>query len=137
MAEASLLTFERQGAFTIGRVQSASVLDALNVAQFGEEVLHYVKQHSAVWLVLDFCKVEYLSSAVLSELLRIDQAVKSSQGRLRLCAVNDAIRKVFEITNLDKVFHIDEDVPTAIRRFKRALQVEAQEESWSQLRKEP
>lgn len=131
MSDESLLDFEQQGRITVGTIHSASVLDALNVTEFGQEAVVYVKKHRGVNLLLNFERVGYLSSAVLTELLRIKEAAEGNGGGLRLCALNDDIRKVFEITNLDKVFVIYEDCEAAVKRYERSLDVEDQEKAWT------
>ncbi|MDX9975841.1 MAG: STAS domain-containing protein, partial [FCB group bacterium] len=106
MAQEPLVTFEEHPPITVGLILSTSVLDALNVTQFGNQVLAHIQGRTAVKLLLSFERVNYLSSAVLTELLRINEAVRELQGQLRLCALNSDIRKVFEITNLDRIFVI-------------------------------
>jgi anti-anti-sigma factor len=132
-----LVSFQQQGEITEGIILSPSVLDSLNVSQFGNEVIAYVQGHPRVNLLLNFERVNYLSSAVLTELLRINEAVQEGDGHLRLCALNKDIHKVFEITNLDKIFVIYGAPDEAQERFVRSLQVEAQEESWERLEKKP
>lgn len=135
MTEESLVRFEEKGPITIGVVHAASVLDAMNVNQFGESLLAYVHQHKGIKLLLDFSRVDYLSSAVLTELLKVDQACKESGGSLRLCSLNADIRKVFEITNLDKHFIIYKDAERGEANFLRSLEVEASEEAWAKVNK--
>ncbi|MFO8061081.1 MAG: STAS domain-containing protein [Bacillota bacterium] len=112
------------------------MLDAVNVTQFGNEVLEFVKKHPGINLMLNFANVDYLSSAVLTELLRINQAVQDARGSLRLCGLKNEVRKVFEITNLDKIFTIYGDYQQALKRFERSLDVAEQESAWSRLAKE-
>ena len=130
MSDDPIVGFEEHGPITVGCVQSASVLDAMNVAQFGKEVQEHIRQRQGINLLLDFEKVEYLSSAVLTELLRIKRTIVEVQGTLRLCALNKEILKVFEITNLDRIFTIYENVGTALSRYERSIQVAEQEEAW-------
>lgn len=136
MNDASLVSFETVDNITVGRVGAASVLDAVNVTQFGNEVLEFVKNREGINLMLDFAAVDYLSSAVLTELLRINQAVQDMGGNLRLCGLKGEVRKVFEITNLDKVFTIYGDYQQALKRFERSLDVAEQESAWSRLAKD-
>lgn len=136
MNDAPLVSFETVDNITVGRVGAASVLDAVNVTQFGNEVLEFVKKHEGINLMLDFATVDYLSSAVLTELLRINQAVQDMRGNLRLCGLKGEVRKVFEITNLDKVFTIYGDYQQALKRFERSLDVAEQESAWSRLAKD-
>jgi len=136
--EEPLLTFfEEQGPIVVCQIRSASVLDAVNVSQFGKDLLSYVEKHPKISLLLDFESVEYLSSAVLTELLRVHKRLQESGGSLRLCGLNQDIRKVFEITNLDKVFVIYDSLKEGLKRFKRSLEIEAREEAWDNIRKDP
>ena len=131
-SEGPLIEFQVRGRITLGTVRSSSVLSARNVARFGEEVIAYVNAHPKLNLLLNFENVDYLSSAVLTELLRIKGAVEHVTGNLRLCAVSPLIHKAFEITNLDKVFVIHADsAEQDVRRFERALNVAAQEATWT------
>ena len=104
MNDVDLVEFTERGAITVGVVQAGSVLDALNVAQFGASVLTYVKQHAGLRLLLDFHNVGYLSSAVLTELLlRFEEfALLRSRERGRIGFLNEAFRahlaQIFEAT---------------------------------------
>ena len=130
MSEDRLLDFKQHGKITLGTIHSASVLDALNVTEFGQETVNFVNKRKGVQLLLNFEHVGYLSSAVLTELLRIKEAAENNGGGLRLCAVTDDIRKVFEITNLDKVFVIYGEKEDAIGMYERSLAVEQEEQAW-------
>lgn len=132
--EGPLIEFQVRGRITLGTVRSSSVLSARNVAIFGADVLDYVKKHPGLNLLLNFENVDYLSSAVLTELLKIRAAIEEVKGNLRLCAVSPVIHKAFEITNLDKMFVIHSDRAEAdVKRFERALDIAAQEASWDKL----
>jgi anti-anti-sigma factor len=128
-----MLTFEKRGRVTIGSFISTNMLDGATVTDFGNEVLEYIKRHPDTQLLLNFQKVTYMSSAALTELLRINQALRDNGGAVRLCSLTPTIRNVFQITNLEKLFfiHDDEDLDTAHKRFERALTIAAQEEAWA------
>ena len=136
MSEQPLVRFEERGLITIGHIEAASVLDALNVSTFGEQVLQHVRKHPGGNLLLDFQRVKYLSSAVLTELLRASKACKDGGGELRLCGLNRDIHKVFEITNLDKMFTFYGPVDDAVIKFARSLSIQDKEEAWSHPEKE-
>ncbi|MGI6461366.1 MAG: STAS domain-containing protein [Candidatus Hydrogenedentales bacterium] len=136
MNDTPLVTFETTGSITVGRIGAASVLDAVNVTQFGNEVLDFVRNRPGLNLMLDFVHVDYLSSAVLTELLRINQVVQKEHGSMRLCALKPDVLKVFEITNLDKIFTIYGESNQALKRFERSLEVAEREDLWSRLAKE-
>ena len=125
--------FEAKDKITLGTVDGTNVLDGMNVADFGNSVLEFAKDKSALQLLLSFENITYMSSAALTELLRINEALKASSGSVRLCNLTNDIRKVFQITNLDRMFaiHDEEDVETASKRFQRSLSVAAEEDAWA------
>ncbi len=128
-----LLHFEQSGRIHIGTISRSSVLSTLNIVEFGNEVLAYIEKHPKANLLLNFEHVDYLSSAVLTELLRIHKAIQQSNGKLRLCAVSPVIREVFEITNLDSIFVIHPDGAEAdLKRFERSLDIEAESAAWEE-----
>ena len=129
----SLVQFRPSGSVTVGTIEGTSVLDGMNVSDFGNFVLEYVKDKSELHLLLNFENISYMSSAGLTELLRINEALRASDGSIRLCNLSCEIRKVFHITNLDQLFaiHEDESVESAVRRFERSLTVAADEDAWA------
>ena len=56
-------------------------------------------------LVLDFAKLEYLSSAGLRVLLSAQKAM-SNQGEMIICNVNDTVSEIFEITGFVDILTI-------------------------------
>lgn len=130
MSEGSIVSFEASGPVTVATVRTTSVLDAANVGQFGHELQKQVRAHPGTHLLLDFERVEYLSSAVLTELLRTKKALAETKGTIRLCALTAEIKKVFEITNLDQIFPIETDLESALPRYLRAIKVAQEEANW-------
>ena len=135
MSEASdqILDFSQEGAVIVGTIRTSSVLSTINVAEFGNEVVAYVESRPEINLLLNFENVDYLSSAVLTELLRVNKAIEGVKGKLRLCSLSKVILEVFQITNLDKMFNIyNEDRDGGLRRFQRALAIQAEEAAWKE-----
>jgi anti-anti-sigma factor len=131
MSDTPLIAFSKHPPIHIGTVGAASMLDAVNVSQFGKELNEFVRKHDRVNLLLDFAGVNYLSSAVLSELLSAQERCDATGGGLRLCSLNHEIKKVFEISNLDQVFMIyDCDVREGIKRFEKSLEIAREDDTW-------
>ena len=57
-------------------------------------------------LVLDFEKLEYISSAGLRVLLSA-QKVMNKQGDIKLIHVNDVINEIFEVTGFSDILNIE------------------------------
>ena len=57
-------------------------------------------------LVLDMSKVDYVSSAGLRVILKV-QKVMFSQGKMKLVGVNESVMEVFEITGFSSILKIE------------------------------
>ena len=57
-------------------------------------------------LVLDFGKVDYISSAGLRVLLST-QKIMNAQGAMKLTNVSEAIREIFEVTGFSDILTIE------------------------------
>lgn len=57
-------------------------------------------------LVLDMTDVEYVSSAGLRVILKV-QKVMFNQGKMRLIGVNESVMEVFEITGFSNILKIE------------------------------
>jgi anti-sigma B factor antagonist len=60
-----------------------------------------------------------MSSAALGMLVRVNKKCKEFEVALKLCHVEPEIRKVFQITRLDKVLAIYDDPKDAVAAFKK------------------
>ncbi len=126
------ITFDNYGPITVGTIEAVDMLDENNVREFGRRVIAQVADCPGTCLLLNFQHVAFLSSAALSELLRILDACRPGGGEVRLCGLTDSIRAVFEITNLAKLFSVypNDTLDTALARFTRALSVRGDAKGW-------
>ena len=69
-------------------------------------------------VLLDFSQVEFMSSARLGLLGQLHRKVGAAKGKLKMCSIRPEIFQVFKLTNLDKLFSIHADVPTALAKFQ-------------------
>ncbi len=93
------------------------ILDEVDIKSIEKSVLPVIDDNDNIKLVLDFSKVQFLSSAMLGLLIRIKKIVEDKGGQLRLAGINPKIMGVFKITRLDKVFTIVEDSVAATESF--------------------
>jgi anti-sigma B factor antagonist len=130
--QTEIVTYVEDGPITVGTLINSTMLDGSVVSQLGDQVIRDIGDRSDVNLLLDFRNVEYLSSAALTELIKINDAVISGGGSMRICGLTPPIQKVFEITRFDKSFDIQagETTPHAIARFKRSIQIGQEQDAW-------
>ena len=93
------------------------ILDEQDIQALQESIMSVIKQNSGVNIILDFCNVQFLSSAVLGLLIRISKKIYEDEGQLKLCNINPKIHEIFKITRLTKIFDICPSVKDAMDRF--------------------
>ncbi len=114
MADTEQITVEDKEGVSVVRFTSNKILDDIIVQKFGEELLHLIEGESSKKVVLDFDGVEFLSSAALGHLIKVDKRAKSNEAKMVLCNIRDSIYEVFAITRLDTVFTIKPSLELAI-----------------------
>ena len=97
------ITTQREGSaltvFPEGRI------DTLTAPAF-EQCLE-AELGSADRLLIDFSKVNYISSAGLRVLLTYAQEMEERGGSIQTVGVNDTLRKVFSLTGFLEILNID------------------------------
>ena len=82
-------------------------LDSNTVSQLEAEINASIDD--AEKLILDFERLEYLSSAGLRVLLSAHKTfMKKGSGELLICHVNEIIHEVFEVTGFLDILNIEE-----------------------------
>lgn len=89
------------------------ILEEMDIQALRESIMSVIEEGGRINLVLDFCNVRFLSSAVLGLLMRISKKVYEQDGRLRLCNISSRLYEIFKITRLNKIFDIYDDVESA------------------------
>lgn len=87
-------------------VYTAPCLKAKVQEQLREERVH---------LVIDLCHVDYLDSTGLGVILGAMKRARAQNGNLVLVASNPKIRRIFEITGLNKIVSVFERLDEAVR----------------------
>ena len=90
-------------------IMNARILDDQIIQQFGEQLNSLVDQAGHTCILLNFSKVEYLSSAALGKLVVLRRLVEGVKGKLALSNIDDSIFEAFKITGFDRIFNIFPD----------------------------
>jgi len=99
---------------TIVTFTDEKILEENDIVALQESVMSVLEQAERINLILDFCNVRFLSSAVLGLLIRVSKKTYEQDGQLKLCNISPNIYEVFKITRLTKIFDISENVKSAI-----------------------
>ncbi len=67
--------------------------------------------------VIDFSKTKSADSASLEMLLWAVEEIQGKGGLVKICALGEVMKKVFEITQFDRIFEVYDDVLSAVKTF--------------------
>ena len=105
------------GDVTVVRFADRKIIDVNSINELGDELFDLTEKENRKSLLLNFEKVEFLSSAALNKLIVLDKKVKAASGKLKFCSLRPEIIEVFVITRLNQLFDIREDEPDALAGF--------------------
>jgi anti-sigma B factor antagonist len=109
------ITVEYSENATIVTLADEKILEEEDIRALSGSMMSLIEQSQPLNLVVDFCNVQFLSSAVLGLLIRVSKKIYESNGWLGLCNINSKIHEIFKITRLTKIFDIYPDLDSALR----------------------
>lgn len=114
----SSLEVRQQGDVLVGMLQEAKILDELAIQELGQ-ALQELGQQAAIdrKLLLDFSQVQFMSSLMIGQIMRLQKLCRQTQVALKLSGISAAIMEVFKITGLTKVLEIYPNQARALDAF--------------------
>ena len=87
-------------------------MDTTNYNEF-ESAVNEVFKEEVKNIYLDLSELSYISSSGLRVLLAIQKKMMTLGGKIKLCALQPAIREIFDISGFSSIFPIFPDMETA------------------------
>lgn len=112
------LVVTEDGGVTRVQFLDRNILDEGTIQHIGEQLGKLVEMREGVKLLLNFDRVEHLSSAALGTLITLNNQIRQKRGQLRLANIDPQIYEVFVITKLNRIFEIHEDIQKAVASFR-------------------
>lgn len=81
-----------------------------------QKVLDGVEQGDTKF-VIDFSNTGYIDSSGLGVLVSLAKKIREAGGDLKLAALNDDLRTLFELTKLDSLFTLTQSAEEAVAAF--------------------
>jgi anti-sigma B factor antagonist len=91
-------------------------LDTNASMEFEQQVEESINQ-STKNMIIDFSDLEYICSSGLRVIIQAAKKLKSLQGELVLCSMEDYIQEVFEISGFDTFLKIFASKEEALKSF--------------------
>lgn len=105
---------DRQNDVNIYRVKGR--LDSNSSPELEKKIFDAIDNGSKD-VVLDFEDLEYISSAGLRVILKATKDINRAEGKIILCAMQDYVKEVFEISGFDTFLPIMTTVDDAMKQF--------------------
>jgi anti-sigma B factor antagonist len=117
MAAAARLLIHPIRDVVIVNFQDASLLDSGQLEAIGTELYDLVDNKNRRKLILDFAKVQFMSSSALGVLITLRKKATAIKGDVVICGLRKDLTRVFEITNLIKMFTFTPNEEAALAHF--------------------
>jgi anti-sigma B factor antagonist len=111
------ITVEDVGDVAVVQFVDKKILDEQNIQLIGDDLFKLVDELGRRKLLLNFSNVDFMSSAALGKLIRLDQRMKAVGGKVIHCGISKDIMQVFVLTKLDKILKIVKDEQTGLSSF--------------------
>lgn len=105
---------EQAGAMVV-EVLRAQLLRSSGVEQVERDLHEVAEAHPGRMIVLDFARVEAISSEMIGALIVLQKQIVAERGRLRLCNLQASVLQTLALSRVDRAFEILPDVESAIR----------------------
>jgi anti-sigma B factor antagonist len=92
---------------TIIEFRIAALMEQTVLESIGKRLYRLVDEEDHRLMILDFSRVEYLSSQAIGILINLHKKLSSlKNSKLVLCGINDKLAQLLKITRLDKVLTV-------------------------------
>lgn len=92
-------------------------LDATSAPRL-EEVLNSHTEKPKCKVVLDFSRIDYLSSAGMRLLLSASKKAKGNEGTVAFCSLNDDVLEIIKMAGFERILHIYPTEQEALNQLK-------------------
>ncbi len=93
-------------------------LDVHLSAEIEKEINNIIQNEADCHLLMNLKDVEYMSSSGLRIFVSTMRILKESKRKLKLCNMNNAVKKIFEVVELMDMFDIFDTEEEALQSFK-------------------
>lgn len=94
-------------------------LDADTVAAF-KKVAYDMVTAGTTRFIIDCTNLSFIDSMGLGVLISLLRRVRSRDGDVKVAALSDEVKTIFEITRLHRLFEVCQDPAAAVRKFERS-----------------
>ena len=98
-------------------IESNLMFETTLIQDIGQELQSLVADHGYTRMLLDFTHVQYISSAMLGQLVKLAKEVQNAKGQLKLTGLGPVLHDTFRISHFEALFAIYDDEAQALKAF--------------------
>ncbi|MCA9258386.1 MAG: STAS domain-containing protein [Planctomycetales bacterium] len=110
---------ETRDATLVIAVLDERLMEPTQIKRLSDDLQGLLGKAEQTQVVLDFERVQFMSSAMLGKLVQFHKKCKEFKVNLKLSGVSSEIYEVFKITRLHKLFDFQPDVGAACKSFSK------------------
>ncbi len=100
---------------TIVLIEDAALLDQVQIEKTAEQLYELIDEKARRKLVVDFRRVQHLSSQMIGVIIELHKKSLAIKGQLVVCGMQPNVHKGFSIMQLDKILKIVDEETEAVR----------------------
>jgi anti-anti-sigma regulatory factor len=100
---------------TVVRFTRRTILDPALIEALGDRLMQMVREQPGRRLVLDFTRVESLTTAMLGKFAALHTALADAGGKVAFCNVGDFLRQILTVCNFPQTIPILADEAAAVQ----------------------
>jgi anti-sigma B factor antagonist len=109
-------TVQQVEKYTVIEFKSPSLMDPLELELIGQQLYRLVDEEDRRKIILDFERVQYLSSQAIGIVLTLNKKLGSlKSSKLVLCGVGPRLMELLKITRLDRLLTVKPSQREALR----------------------
>lgn len=112
----SLAVADTDGVTVVG-IPNGCMLDGVSIQQVGTKLFDLVEKEHKNKLLIDFADIRFMSSQALGILLTLRRKAEKGGATIVLTGISQKLMRVFEITNLDKMFNFFDSRDEGLAHF--------------------
>jgi anti-sigma B factor antagonist len=106
------------GVAVVDFVESNLMFETTLIQDIGQELHSLVADQGYTRLLLDFTHVQYISSAMLGQLVKLAKEVQNVKGQLKLIGLGPVLHDTFRISHFEHLFAIYDNEDQALKAFR-------------------
>lgn len=103
------------GPYTVVEFYDTSLMDPVKLEPLSQQLYHLIDAEDCRFIVLDFARVQYISSQFIGILMAMHKKLAPVKSKLILCSIHPRLAELLRVTKLDKIFIVKPSQKDAIQ----------------------